>query len=71
MKKEKESFWQLLKKLDEQSGQFNVHLHEANRYFDTAASKTAKLLHAHEEQLHKTIGKVKKAIKALRKEKKQ
>ena len=50
MKKEKESFWQLLKKLDEQSGQFNAHLHEANRYFDEAASKTAKLLHAQEEQ---------------------
>jgi len=67
MKKEKESFWQLLKKLDEQSGQFNAHLHEANRYFDEAASKTAKLLHAQEEQLHKTIARVKKAIKEMRK----
>lgn len=70
MKKEKETLWKLLTKLDEQSGQFNAHLHEANRYFDEAAAKTAKILRAQEEQLHKTIAKVKKAIEEFRKDKK-
>ena len=35
--KKKESLWELLKRLDEEAGQFNFHLHEANRYFDSAA----------------------------------
>jgi hypothetical protein len=71
VKKKKESLWELLKRLDEEAAQFNVHLQEANRYFDTAASKTAKVLGDQEEQLHKTIGKLKKAIRSFTKKKKK
>ena len=60
--KKKETLWELLKRLDEEAGQFNIHLSEANRYFDTAESKTRKLLQNHEKQLHRTITKVRKAI---------
>jgi hypothetical protein len=66
--KKKENFWELLKRLDEQAGEFNVHLYEANRYFDTAADKTRALLLRHEKDLHETIAKVKKALKKFRKE---
>ncbi len=65
MKKKKETLWQLLQRLDEEAGQFNMHLNQANRYFDTAASKTKKILDSQEKQLHKTIGKVRKAIKVF------
>ena len=67
--KKKETFWELLTRLDEQAGQFNVHLSEANRYFDAAAGKTRSLLMKQEKDLHETIGKVKKALKKLRNEK--
>ncbi len=67
--KRKESFWELLKRLDEQAGEFNVHLYEANRYFDTAADKTRAILLRHEKDLHETIAKVRKALKKIRKEK--
>ena len=67
--KKKESFWELLKRLDEQAGEFNVHLSEANRYFDTAADKTRSVLVQQEKDLHETISKIKKALKKLRRKK--
>lgn len=63
--KKKENLWELLKRLDEEAGQFNFHLHEANRYFDTAALATKKALEKHEKRLHKLIGQVKKAIRSM------
>lgn len=63
--KKKENFWDLLKRLDEQAGEFNVHLSEANRYFDSAANKTRAVLLQQEKDLHKTIGKVRKALKKM------
>ena len=67
--KKKESFWELLKRLDEQAGEFNVHLSEANRYFDTAADKTRSVLVQQEKDLHETISKIKKALKKLHRKK--
>ena len=67
--KKKESFWELLKRLDEQAGEFNVHLSEANRYFDTAADKTRSVLLRHEKDLHETIAKLRKALKKIRRKK--
>ena len=61
----KENLWQLLQRLDEEAGQFNFHLHEANRYFDHAALATKRVLERHEKRLHKLIGKVHKAIGSL------
>ncbi len=61
--KKKESFWELLKRLDEEAGQFNRHLSEANYYFDTAAGRTKGLLEKQEKDLHKTIRKLKKTLK--------
>ena len=69
--KKKETIWQLLKRLDEEAGQLNFPLHEANRYFDTAASKTIKAIDNHEKKLHKTISKAKKAIRSFVKKKKK
>jgi hypothetical protein len=69
--KKKENLWELLKRLDEQAGQFNFHLSEANRYFDSASERTRTILIRHENDLHKTIGKVKKAIKKLAKKRKK
>ncbi len=66
--KKKETFWELLERLDRQAGEFNVHLSEANRYFDTAASKTKVILQRQEKELHETIAKVKAALKKFRKE---
>jgi len=66
----KETLWELLKRLDEEAGQFNFHLHEANRYFDNTALATKKILEKHERRLHKLIGKVHKAIKSIQKTKK-
>lgn len=65
--KKKENLWQLLQRLDEEAGQFNFHLHEANRYFDNTALVTKKLLEKHEKRLHKLIGKVQKSLKAFQK----
>jgi flagellar hook-basal body complex protein FliE len=67
--KRKETFWELLERLDEQAGEFNIHLSEANKYFDTAATKTRELLAREEKDLHETIAKVKKAIKKFSSEK--
>ena len=61
--KKKESLWELLKRLDEEAGQFNTYLAEANRYFDTAAKETHSLLIRHEKKLHSTILKVRRALK--------
>ncbi|HEV7779689.1 MAG TPA: hypothetical protein VGO58_00405 [Chitinophagaceae bacterium] len=67
--KKKENLWQLLKRLDEEAGEFNITLSEANRYFDSTEKKTKKLLKQHEKDLHKTIGKVKSALKNFIKKK--
>ncbi|MEO6611377.1 MAG: hypothetical protein ABIT05_04565 [Chitinophagaceae bacterium] len=61
--KKKENLWELLKRLDEEAGQFNRHLYEANRYFDTAAGRTKEVLEKQEKDLHKTIRELKKALK--------
>ena len=65
--KKKENLWELLQRLDEEAGQYNFHLHEANRYFDNTALATKKILEKHEKRLHKLIGKVQKAIKSYSK----
>lgn len=67
--KKKENLWELLKRLDEEAGQFNFHLHEANRYFDNTAIATKNILTRHEKRLHALIGKVQKTIKAIQKTK--
>jgi hypothetical protein len=67
--KKKENLWQLLKRLDEEAGQFNVYLSEANRYFDRAAKETQSLLTRHEKRLHSTILKVRRALKSFGKRK--
>jgi hypothetical protein len=51
--------------LDEEAGQFNAYLAEANRYFDTAAKETQGLLTLHEKKLHSTILKVRRALKSF------
>lgn len=61
--KKKETLWELLQRLDEQAGQFNVHLSEANRYFDAAAKKTNTVLMKQEKELHSTITKLRRALK--------
>ena len=66
--KKKENFWELLERLDRQAGEFNVHLSEANRYFDTAAAKTKRILERQEKELHNTIAKVKTALRKFKKE---
>jgi len=66
MKKEKESLWKLLQRLDEEAGQFNMHLSQANRYFDNAATATKKVLTKHEKDLHKIIGEFRKALRSFR-----
>lgn len=66
--KKKETLWELLRRLDEEAGQYNFHLYEANRYFDNTALATKKVLEKHEKRLHKLIGKVQKAIKSFNKE---
>ena len=67
--KKKENLWDLLKRLDEQAGQFNMHLHHANRYFDGAAKATTSLLKKHERDLHKLIKQVRKPLKEMLKKK--
>jgi len=69
--KKKENLWELLRRLDEEAGQFSFHLHEANRYFDNTASATKKLLEKHEKKMHKLIGQVQKALKSFPREKSQ
>lgn len=69
--KKKENLWELLRRLDEEAGQYNFHLYEANRYFDNTAVATKKILEKHEKRLHKLIGKVQKALKGFDKYKKK
>ncbi len=63
MQKKKENLWQLLERLDEEAGQFNQSIAEANRIFNAATAKTKKILDKQEKQLHATISKVKRALK--------
>ena len=67
--KKKETLWDMLKRLDEEAGQFNVHISEANRYFDIASSKTQKILKQHEKDLQGTIRKFRSALRSFMKEK--
>jgi len=67
--KKKENLWELLQRLDEEAGQFNFHLNEANRYFDNTALATKKILEQHEKRLHKLIAEVQKSLKAFQKQK--
>ena len=69
--KKKENLWELLQRLDEEAGQFNFHLYEANRYFDNTASATKKILEKHEKRLHKLIGQVQKALKSFQQQEKK
>ncbi len=69
--KKKENLWELLQRLDEEAGQFNFHLHEANRYFDNTALATQKILTKHGKNLHTLIAKVKRAMKSFEKENKK
>jgi len=69
--KKKETLWDLLKRLDEEAGQYSKHLSEANHYFDTASSRTKKVLDRHERDLHTTIGKVRRALRAFMRPKKK
>jgi hypothetical protein len=69
--KKKENLWELLQRLDEEAGQFNFHLNEANRYFDNTALATKKILDKHEKRLHKLIVEVQKALKTFSKQKKK
>jgi hypothetical protein len=66
--KKKESFKQLLERLDEQAAEFNTHLAEANRYFDLAAKKMENLLRREEKQIHGTIRKIKQAMRVFKQE---
>ena len=67
--RKKENLWELLQRLDEEAGQFNFHLNEANRYFDNTALATKKILEKHEKRLHKLIAEVQKSLKAFQKQK--
>ena len=63
--KKKESLWELLKRLDEQAGQFNLYLHKANHYFDSSANTTKRIIDKHEKDLHQLITKVRKALRVF------
>ena len=69
--KKKENLWELLQRLDEEAGQFNFHLYEANRYFDSTASATKNLLEKHEKRLHKLIGEVQKSLRSFQEQNKK
>ena len=67
--RKKETIWELIRRLDEQAGEYNEHLHKANRLFDTAAKETGKVLEKHQQDLHKTITKLQRALRAFNKQK--
>lgn len=67
----KETIWELIKRLDEQAGEYNLHLNKANQYFDTAAQETGKLLVKHQKDMHRTIVKLKRALKTFTKDDKK
>lgn len=60
--KKKETLWELLKRLDEEAGQYSFYLNEANRYFDNTATATKKLIDKHEKEIHDLIKKIKKPL---------
>jgi hypothetical protein len=66
--KKKETLWELLKRLDEEAGQYSFYFHEANRYFDNTATATKKLLDKHEKELHELIRKIKKPLNEFMKQ---
>jgi len=68
--KKKENLWQLLKRLDEQASEYNSYLTEANQYFDKTEKAAKKVLKRHEEDLHKIIREVRKALKPFLNKKK-
>ena len=63
--KKRETLWDLLKRLDEEAGQCNYYLHQANRYFESTANATQKLLDRHEKELHRLIRKIKKPLRSF------
>jgi len=67
--KKKESFWKLLRRLDEQAGEFNAHINEANRYFDAAADGTKKIIARHEKDIQTAISSLKKLLKKISRKK--
>ena len=67
--KKRENLWQLLKRLDEEAGQFNLHLKQANRYFDNTAKTTNNVLENQEKELHKLIAGVKKSLETFLRQK--
>jgi hypothetical protein len=69
--KKKETIWEMLKRLDEEAGQFNIHISEANRYFDLASDKTKKMMKEHEKDLQRTIRQFRVALRSILKEKKE
>jgi len=69
--KKKETIWEMLKRLDEEAGQFNVHISEANRYFDLASDKTKNIMKEHEKDLQRTIRQFRVALRSILKEKKE
>lgn len=68
--RKKENLWQLLKRLDEQASEYNSYLTEANHYFDKTEKAAKKILGRHQEDLHKIIREVRRALKPFLKEKK-
>ena len=69
--KRKENLWDLLKRLDEQAGQYNAYMHEANRYFDKSAMATNKIIDKHGRDLHKLISQVRRALRSFIKKEKR
>ena len=68
--KKKETIWELIRRLDEQAGIYNETLGRANQYFDTAADETNKLLRKHQRDLHRTIVKLRSALKTFSRQQK-
>ncbi|HEX7847583.1 MAG TPA: hypothetical protein VF476_17405 [Chitinophagaceae bacterium] len=67
--KKKETFWELLKRLDEDAGRFNFHLQKANDYFDTTASTTKNILGKHEQRVQSLIKQIQRALQKQPKKK--
>ena len=63
--KKKEPIWQLLKRLDEQGGQFSPHLAAANRYFDITAAVTMQLVAQHERYMYDFVSRIENALRPL------
>ena len=61
----KENLKELLDRLDEQSAQYSAHLTQANALFDTAVKKMETLLSREKKEMHRTIVKIKKAMKDM------